>query len=151
MAQLSSDSKDVGVQSAFERFDGDGYNQIEAKYLGSTVDQREMNALGRIQQLRVCDYKDKNYIHCLTNHKQRNFQYISVLGFGCTLIGTWEFALGCALTGDVEGTNVCANCCPRFIQFGLTNGGTAGLIYGFIIVFFGFLACYLSIAEMASM
>jgi amino acid permease len=37
------------------------------------------------------------------------------------------------------------------IQFGLTNGGTAGLIYGFIIVFFGFLCVYLSIAEMASM
>ena len=28
------------------------------------------------------------------DNDQRNFQYISVLGFGCTLIGTWEFMLG---------------------------------------------------------
>ena len=39
----------------------------------------------------------------------------------------------------------------RLIQFGLTNGGTAGLIYGFIIVVAGFMCVYLSIAEMASM
>jgi hypothetical protein len=74
-----------------------------------------------------------------------------VLGFGCTLIGTWEFMLGYAMTGGSEAPNASADCYSRFIQFGLTNGGTAGLIYGFIIVFFGFLACYLSIAEMASM
>lgn len=25
---------------------------------------------------------------------QRNFKFVSVLGFGCTLIGTWNFFLG---------------------------------------------------------
>lgn len=37
------------------------------------------------------------------------------------------------------------------IEFGLTDGGTAGLIYGFIVCFAGFTCVYLSIAEMASM
>ena len=39
----------------------------------------------------------------------------------------------------------------RLIQFGLTDGGTAGLIYGFIVCVAGFTAVYLSISEMASM
>jgi amino acid permease len=34
---------------------------------------------------------------------------------------------------------------------GLTDGGTAGLIWGFIIVSFGFLLVFASLAEMASM
>lgn len=53
----SSDSKEGGIQSAFEHFDDgvtrDGYNQVEAKYMGTAADQREMHRLGRIQQLRV--------------------------------------------------------------------------------------------------
>ena len=36
----------------------------------------------------------------------------------------------------------------RLIAFGLTDGGTAGLIYGFIICLAGFTCVYLSIAEM---
>jgi hypothetical protein len=63
MAHVSSNSKEVGAQSAIERYDDYGaredYNHVEAKYLGSTVDQREMHALGRIQQLRVCDKKQE--------------------------------------------------------------------------------------------
>jgi hypothetical protein len=39
----------------------------------------------------------------------------------------------------------------RLIAFGLTDGGTAGLIYGFIVVWVGFTMVYLSISEMASM
>lgn len=39
----------------------------------------------------------------------------------------------------------------RLIAFGLTDGGTAGLIYGFLICLVGFACVYLSIAEMASM
>ena len=58
MAYRSNDSKDIGVQqSAFETNENGGnnepYNHVEAKYMGTTVDQREMHALGRIQQLRV--------------------------------------------------------------------------------------------------
>jgi hypothetical protein len=39
----------------------------------------------------------------------------------------------------------------RLISFGLTDGGTAGLIYGFIVCIVGFSMVYLSISEMASM
>jgi hypothetical protein len=44
-----------------------------------------------------------------------------------------------------------ADICLRLISFGLTDGGTAGLIYGFIVCIVGFSMVYLSISEMASM
>ncbi|KAK3615805.1 hypothetical protein LTR56_026368 [Elasticomyces elasticus] len=87
---------------------------VEPKYDGTAADRQDMQEMGRVQELR------------------RNFKFMSVLGFGCTLIGTWNFFLG-------------------LISFGLTDGGTAGLIYGFIICLAGFSCVYLSIAEMASM
>lgn len=39
----------------------------------------------------------------------------------------------------------------RLLEQGLTDGGTAGLIWGFVIVAIGFLLVFLSLAEMASM
>ena len=36
-------------------------------------------------------------------------------------------------------------------MFGLTNGGTAGLIWGYLIVWAGYMLVFASIAEMASM
>ena len=39
----------------------------------------------------------------------------------------------------------------RLLEQGLTDGGTAGLIWGFVIVAVGFLFVFLSLAEMASM
>jgi hypothetical protein len=39
----------------------------------------------------------------------------------------------------------------RLLSAGLTDGGTAGLIWGFIGVSIGFTLVYASIAEMASM
>lgn len=39
----------------------------------------------------------------------------------------------------------------RLLSAGLTDGGTAGLIWGFIGVTLGFSLVYASIAEMASM
>lgn len=63
---------------------------------------------------------------------QRNFQFTSILGFACTLIATWEVLLTTLTTI-------------------MTNGGTAGVIWAFLIVFVGFSFVYMSIAEMASM
>ncbi|KAK3071268.1 hypothetical protein LTR53_008950 [Teratosphaeriaceae sp. CCFEE 6253] len=100
-------------------------SQAEPKYEGTAADQRDMHELGRVQELR-------DLAAAAIDHAQRNFQFMSVLGFGCTLIGTWNFLLG-------------------LIAFGLTDGGTAGLIYGFIICLAGFSCVYLSVAEMASM
>ncbi|GAB1212335.1 hypothetical protein ATERTT37_001473 [Aspergillus terreus] len=87
---------------------------VAPKYMGTVADQRDMSVLGRVQVLR------------------RNFRFVSILGFGCTLIATWEVIL-------------------TLLSSGLTDGGTAGLIWGFIIVSAGFTLVFASIAEMASM
>ncbi|PLB48531.1 amino acid transporter [Aspergillus steynii IBT 23096] len=89
-------------------------SHVPTKYRGTAADQADMSALGREQVLR------------------RNFRYISIVGFGCTLIATWEVVL-------------------TLLEQGLTDGGTAGLIWGFLIVACGFLLVFLSLAEMASM
>lgn len=39
----------------------------------------------------------------------------------------------------------------RLLEQGLTDGGTAGLIWSFVTVAIGFLLVFLSLAEMASM
>ncbi|KAJ5518554.1 Amino acid/polyamine transporter I [Penicillium expansum] len=87
---------------------------VEPRYMGTLADRRDMNALGRVQVLR------------------RNFRFVSIVGFGCTLICTWEVIL-------------------TLLAAGLTDGGTAGLIWGFVGVTIGFTLVYASIAEMASM
>jgi len=73
-----------------------------------------MKVLGRVQETR------------------RMFTFVSMLGFGSTLMVTWEAILA----------NMFAI---------LTNGGTAGMFWGFIIVVTGYIFVYLSLAEMASM
>jgi len=39
----------------------------------------------------------------------------------------------------------------RTSEFALTNGGTAGLIWGYLIVWVGYMLVFATIAEMASM
>ncbi|KAK2795611.1 hypothetical protein FQN50_009717 [Emmonsiellopsis sp. PD_5] len=87
---------------------------VSAKYMGTIADRRDMSALGKEQVLR------------------RNFRFISILGFGSTLIATWEVIL-------------------TLLSFGLLDGGTGGLIWGFIGITCGFSLVFASIAEMASM
>ncbi|PGH00160.1 hypothetical protein AJ80_09213 [Polytolypa hystricis UAMH7299] len=87
---------------------------VSAKYMGTMADRRDMSALGKEQVLR------------------RNFRFISILGFGSTLIATWEVIL-------------------TLLSFGLMDGGTGGLIWGFIGITSGFTLVFASIAEMASM
>ncbi|CZT00284.1 hypothetical protein WAI453_012659 [Rhynchosporium graminicola] len=86
----------------------------QPKLGGTEVDQREMRMLGRTQQL------------------NRNFRFISTLGFACTLMSTWEIALMTSF-------------------FGLVNGGTAGLVWGYLVVWMGYMLVFATIAEMASM
>jgi choline transport protein len=61
----------------------------------------------------------------------RNFRFISTLGFACTLMSTWEIELASSV-------------------FGLLNGGTAGLIWGYLVCWVGYCLVFASIAEMAS-
>lgn len=82
-----------------------------------TADERDREDLARLGKKQVL---------------KRNFGFLSMLGFSCTMLITWEGLL------------------ILFVQ-GLTNGGPAGLIYGFILAWIGTLAVFLTLAEMASM
>ncbi|KAH8590706.1 amino acid transporter-like protein [Bisporella sp. PMI_857] len=57
---------------------------------------------------------------------------ISMLGFSCTVLITWEAALILFLSG-------------------LLNGGPAGIIYGFIVVWIGNLSVFSTLSELVSM
>ncbi|EXJ63331.1 uncharacterized protein A1O5_11652 [Cladophialophora psammophila CBS 110553] len=63
---------------------------------------------------------------------KRNFGFLSIFGFAMILMNTWQALLGT-------------------IAFGLGNGGTAGLIYLYIVVVIFFTLVNISMAEMASM
>lgn len=63
---------------------------------------------------------------------RRNFRFFSIFSFTMILLSTWETMLGLA-------------------AFSLGNGGTAGLIYMYIVTFVGFGFLIASMAEMASM
>lgn len=89
-------------------------SHVSAKYLGTEGDKAQMRMLGRTQETR------------------RVFTFITILGFGSTLIVTWEVLL----------TN---------IGLILVNGGTAGMFWGFLFVLIGWTLVYLSLSEMASM
>ncbi|KAL4956946.1 amino acid/polyamine transporter I [Aspergillus filifer] len=63
---------------------------------------------------------------------RRNFGLLSMLGFSCTILVTWE-----GLTS-------------LFLQ-PLTNGGPAGAVYGFIFVWLGTACVFVVLSELASM
>ncbi|KAI0179386.1 amino acid transporter [Hypoxylon sp. FL1284] len=63
---------------------------------------------------------------------KRNFALMSMLGFSCTVMNTWEGEL------------------VLFLQ-AFENGGSAGDIYGFIIVWIGTLCIFATMGELASM
>ena len=63
---------------------------------------------------------------------QRNFRHVTILAFCTVILSTWE---------NILSTSV----------FALGNGGTAGLIWGYLICMIGFGFVTASLAEMASM
>jgi choline transport protein len=67
-----------------------------------------------------------------TQETRRNFRHITILGFCMVILSTWEAILATSV-------------------FALSNGGTAGLIWGYLIVMIGFGFVVASLAEMASM
>ncbi|EQK99679.1 amino acid/polyamine transporter I [Ophiocordyceps sinensis CO18] len=62
---------------------------------------------------------------------KRNFQFLSILGFSCAILVTWEGTL-------------------MSFAPGLQNGGPAGLIYGFIFVWIGNLSVFSTLCELVS-
>ncbi|KAI0505243.1 putative GABA permease [Xylaria bambusicola] len=63
---------------------------------------------------------------------KRNFGFMSILGFSCTVLITWEGML-------IVSTQ------------SLLNGGPAGVLYGYIIVWIGTLSTFAVLSELASM
>lgn len=60
---------------------------------------------------------------------QRNFRLVTMFGFSAILMCSWESLLST-------------------LSIALQNGGTAGLIWTWLIVWVGFTAVYMSMAEM---
>ncbi|WZH39097.1 amino acid/polyamine transporter I [Fusarium acuminatum] len=79
-------------------------------------------------------YTDRDQLARLGKQQvlKRNFGFMSILGFSCTILITWE-----AVT-------------VLFAQ-GLNNGGTAGVIYSFLIVWVGNFSTFSTMCELASM
>ncbi|KAL8826829.1 MAG: hypothetical protein Q9170_007253 [Blastenia crenularia] len=84
---------------------------------GQKTDDRDREELARLGKKQVL---------------KRNFGFMSMLGFSCTMLVTWEGLL------------------IVFVQ-GLNNGGPAGLLYGYILAWLGTLAVFTSMAELVSM
>ncbi|EGD93944.1 hypothetical protein TESG_01473 [Trichophyton tonsurans CBS 112818] len=82
--------------------------------LAGDSDREELNRLGKKQVLR------------------RGFRFLSILGFSCAVLITWEASLVLFLTG-------------------LRNGGHAGIIYGYIVIWAGNLAVFTTLSELVSM
>ncbi|KFA69706.1 hypothetical protein S40285_08105 [Stachybotrys chlorohalonatus IBT 40285] len=80
------------------------------------------------------DYGDKDQLARLGKKQvlKRNFGFMTILGFSCTILITWE-----AVT-------------VLFAQ-GLNNGGTAGVIYSFLVVWIGNFSVFTTMSELASM
>ncbi|KAF5227519.1 hypothetical protein FANTH_14751 [Fusarium anthophilum] len=62
---------------------------------------------------------------------KRNFSYLSILGFSCAVLVTWEGIL-------------------MSLAPGLANGGPGGLIYGFIFVWIGNISVFSTLCELVS-
>ncbi|KAL8758371.1 MAG: hypothetical protein Q9199_001546 [Rusavskia elegans] len=62
----------------------------------------------------------------------RNFGFMGILGFSCMLMLTWEAMF-------------------TVFVYGLTDGGPAGLVYGYLFCWFGYFTVVASLAELASM
>jgi choline transport protein len=83
---------------------------------------------------------------------QRNFHFFSIFGYAVILGATWEFALMYGLLVELEVEDHVANHWSNSTgTLSLTNGGTAGAIWIFLVVCFGMFFVMLSMAEMASM
>ncbi len=63
---------------------------------------------------------------------KRSFGFISLLGFSCSVLITWEGILATSMSG-------------------LQNGGPGGVVWGFLIVLIGTLSTFATIGELASM
>ncbi|KAJ6151137.1 hypothetical protein N7470_007731 [Penicillium chermesinum] len=98
---------------AYELKDRTTYSNKEAQ-IGGNRDDIQLQRLGKKPVLK------------------RNFGILSLLGFSCTILSTWEGLLG------------------AFVE-ALENGGSAGAVYSFIYAWTGTGCCFIVLAELSSM
>jgi choline transport protein len=80
--------------------DGVVLSTVPAKYRGTNTDKKDMQTLGKVQVLRVStpdqqDERANDHLIDLSSY-QRNFKFLTMLGFASTVICTWEILLSCA-------------------------------------------------------
>lgn len=129
-----------GAQPAFQTMNQEDLKRFEydvsvpAKYRGTTADQRDMAMLGKKQVLRVSIWGTLCAVSLLWLIKslQRNFKFVTMLGFASTVMASWEVLL-------------------VLFKLTLLTGGFANLFWGFLVNVCGMLFVYASIAELASM
>ncbi|RYP69017.1 hypothetical protein DL771_006343 [Monosporascus sp. 5C6A] len=63
---------------------------------------------------------------------RRNFGFLTIVGFSCSVLITWEGSMIVFLAG-------------------LENGGPSGIIYGFLIIWLGTLSVFATLSELVSM
>ncbi|KAK5988393.1 Choline transport-like protein [Cladobotryum mycophilum] len=87
----------------------------------------------RLEEQSRRDYLDREQLARLGKKSvlKRNFGFMSILGFSCTVLITWEGI-------------------PVTFGFGLKNGGPAGIIYGYLIVWLGVLSVFSTLSELVS-
>jgi len=120
-----------------------------SKLGGTNNDEHDMAMLGRTQVLNV---RDRRIQKCCQHITYTGTAQLPLhLDFGICLypdehlgdridVRTSELKFGAVIL-----------MCNRTSFFGLLNGGTAGLIWGYLIVWVGYMLVFASIAEMASM
>lgn len=93
------------------------------------VDSKDMDRMGKKQELRVSRTCAVDSSMLIDPNQQRNFKFLGIVGFVTILQSTWEGTL-------------LAN------YYGLLNGGTAGVIWATVAVWVLMLALIASMAEM---
>lgn len=60
---------------------------------GTHGDEKDMERMGKIPELRVCSDKLFIYSYMRLQHRQRQFKFLSIFGFAVILGNTWEYSL----------------------------------------------------------
>ncbi|KAL8718370.1 MAG: hypothetical protein Q9225_004487 [Loekoesia sp. 1 TL-2023] len=101
---------DEPEQHSMDQLDPTGV-LVKPKWRGTSMDKMDMEVLGRNQVLR------------------RNFRFLSMLGFGSTLICTWEILLALKLMlGTAEEVEDASRTLPRSIMWSVYLNGAMGFI-----------------------
>ncbi|KAG8424673.1 hypothetical protein J3458_001445 [Metarhizium acridum] len=105
-----------------------------AHELGNMASAKAIPSSPVVDEVSSNDYTDDQQLARLGKKPvlRRNFGFMSILGFSCTILITWEATLVLSTPG-------------------LANGGPAGVIYGYIIVWLGNISVFTTLSELVSM